>query len=174
MQYLGEFTVSQAAAQQATLLPAQQWGPTDPEVKRLSTSRGPWIMYETMPADRYEVFAGMTEDQLKQLVPEKSLNEYLRHGKDATADDDPHRKLGLDADGVPLPPDEIGKAAKMLYQRRLRDYAVEFDEMWRRRIAMRAEIDAVNKDIEQLTAAEGKRRQIAGRTHRRSAAKADH
>jgi hypothetical protein len=154
LQYLGEFTVSEAAAQQATLLPAQQWGPTDPEVKRLATTRGPWIMYETMPADRYEVFAGMSEDQLKQLLPEKSLNEYLRHGKDATADDDPHRKLGVDADGVPLPPDEIAKAAKTLYQRRLRDYAVEFDEMWRRRIAMRAEKDAVAKDIEQLTAAD--------------------
>jgi hypothetical protein len=153
LQYLGEFTVSQAAAQQATLLPAQQWGPTDPEVKRLSTSRGPWIMYETMPSDRYEVFAGMSEDQLKRLLPEKSLNEYLRHGKDATADDDPHRKLGLDADGVPLPPHDIANAAKTLYQRRLRDYAVEFDEMWRRRIAMRADIDAVNKDIDQLTAA---------------------
>ena len=96
----------------------------------------------------------MTDEQLKQLLPEKSLNEYLRHGKDATADDDPHRKLGVDADGDPLPPEEIGKAAKTLYQRRLRDYAVEFDEMWRRRIAMRAEIDAVTKDIEQLTAAE--------------------
>jgi hypothetical protein len=154
LQYLGEFTVSQAAAQQATLVPAQQWGPTDPEVKRLATTRGPWIIYETMPADRYDVFAGMNEDQVKQLLPEKSLNEYLRHGKEATADDDPHRKLGLDENGVPLPPDDIGKATKVVYQRRLRDYAVEFDEMWRRRIAMRAQIDAVTKDIEQLTAAD--------------------
>lgn len=154
LQYLGEFTVSQAAAQQATITPAQPMLPTDIEARRLAASRGPWVMYETMPGDSYEIFAGMTEEQLKQLLPPKALDEYLRHGKDATADDDPHRKIGLDESGNRLAPEDIGKAAKFVYQRRLRDYAVEFDEIWRRRIAMRAEIEAVTKDIEQLKIAD--------------------
>ena len=56
-------------------------------------------MYETMPADRYEIYAGMTDDQLKQLLPKQSVNEYLRNGKPATADDAPWRKVGYDENG---------------------------------------------------------------------------
>jgi chromosome segregation ATPase len=88
------------------------------------------------------------------MLPKQSVNEYLRNGKEATADDDPWRKVGFDESGNPLPPDQIGTAVKVLYQRRLRDYAAELDELARRRISMVAEIDAVKKDIEQLTAAE--------------------
>ncbi len=153
-QYLGEFTVAQAAEQQVSLLPVQPIQPNDFEFRRLAASRGPWIMYETMPADRYEIFADMKEDQLQQMLPKQSVNEYLRNGKEATADDDPLRKVGIGEDEKPLPPDQIGAAVKVLYQRRLRDYAAEFDELARRRISMLAEIDAVKKDIEQLTAAE--------------------
>ncbi len=153
-QFLGEFNVTQAAGQQATLQPTQPLDPTVYEYKRLAASRGPWVIYETMPLDRYEIFAGMTDDQLKQLLPKQSVNEYLKNGKEATADDDPWRKVGLDENGKQLPPDQIDKAVKKIYQRRLRDYAAEFDELSRRRIAMIAEIDALKKDIEQLTAAE--------------------
>ena len=153
-QFLGEFTVAQVAPQQASLLPVHQMQPNDMEIRRLAASRGPWVMYETMPVDRYEFYANKKEDELKQLIPKQSLNEYLRHGKEATADDDPFRKLGLDENGVPLPPDQIGKAAKLLYQRRLREYAAEFDELARRRVAMLTDIDAVNKDIAQLIVAQ--------------------
>jgi hypothetical protein len=152
-QFLGEFTVAQAAQQQASLLPVHQMQPKDFETRRLAASRGPWVMYETMPADRYELYANMKEDQLKQLIPKQSINEYLRHGKEATADDEPWRKVGFDENGIPLPPDQIGKATKVLYQRRLRDYAAEFDELARRRVAMLADIDTVTKDIAQLKAA---------------------
>jgi hypothetical protein len=152
-QYLGEFNVVKSAGTQATLRPAQPLDPNDFEFRRLAASRGPWIMYETMPVDRYDIFATLKEDQLKQVLPKQSINEYLRHNKEATNDDDPFRKLGFDADGKPLPPEEIGKAAKVLYQRRLRDYAAEFDELDRRRIALKTEKEAVEKDIAQLVAA---------------------
>jgi hypothetical protein len=153
-QYIGEFNVTQAGGQQVTLTPTIPLLPNDFEARRLATSKGPWVMYEIMPADRYEFYAGMKEDQLKQLLPKQSVNEYLRNGKEATADDSPWRKVGFDENGVQLPADQIGKATKVLYERRLRDYAAEIEELSRRHIAMLAEADAVNKDIAELTEAE--------------------
>jgi hypothetical protein len=148
-QYLGEFTVATAGPQQASLVPVL---PLDQyERGRLAKSRVPWIIYETMPLDRHEIFAGKTEKELQQLLPKKTVNEYIRDSKPATADDDPIRVVGFDENGKPLPPGDISKAAKKLYQRRLRDYAAEFDEMARRRIAMLTDIDAVKKDIVRLT-----------------------
>jgi hypothetical protein len=128
--------------------------PTDLEFRRLAVSKGPWTMYETMPADRYETFADLKEDQLKALLPKRTVNEFLRNGKEATADDPPNRKVGIDENGQPLPPDQMSKATKVLYQRRLRDYALELDELARRRVAMLADIDAVKTDIDELEASE--------------------
>ena len=97
-QYLGEFsTAPVAGALQATLqpvLPLDQF-----ERQRLAASRVPWIIYDTMPMDEHDIFAGMTDQQLKQLLPKQSVNDYLRDGKPATADDDPARVVGFDADG---------------------------------------------------------------------------
>lgn len=151
-QYLGEFSVAQVAAQQVTLQPVL---PMDEfERRRLAASRGPWIIYDSMPLDRHEIFLGKTDQELKQKLPAKSVNDYLRDGKPATADDDPARVVGEDENGKRLPPAEIAKATKKLYQRRLHDYASEFDELARRRVVMLTDIDAVKKDIDRLTAAE--------------------
>jgi hypothetical protein len=150
-QFLGEFRVTEAAGQEALLVPVL---PQDEfERARLAQSGGPWVIYERMPADRHEVFAEMSEEELKQKLPGPSLEEYLRHGKEAGPDDPPERKVGLNADGQRLPPDQLGEAAKVLYERRLRDYATEFDELARRRVVMGAEIDAVTQDIARLAAA---------------------
>jgi hypothetical protein len=150
-QYLGEFRVTEPAAQQIALAPLQ---PLDQfEQRRLAASRGPWVVYETMPPDRHQLFAGMTEEQLRQRVPPQSVGEYIRHGQEANPDDDDARKQGLDADGKPLPSGELAGAAKVIYQRRLRDYAAEFDELSRRRVDMEVSKAAVQKDIDRLTAA---------------------
>lgn len=172
--YLGEFTVAQAAGQQASLVPVLPLAPTDFEFRRLAASRGPWIMYETMPLDNNETFVGLKEEQLKQILPKSSVNEYLRHGQPATDADDAFRKVALDADGNPLPPDKKDGVAKVIFQRRLRDYATEFDELTRRRINTAAEIEAVKKDIAQLTTAQeaGKKLQ-AFRTEERQKLTAD-
>src|SRR5258708_11722476 len=142
-----------------------QSGPRRAKVKRvlpldefggsgLSARRGPWIIYETMPLDRHEIFAGKTDQELQQLLPKKTVNEYIRDGKPSTADDDPLHVVGFDENGKPLPPGDISKATKKLYQRRLRDYAAEFDELKRRRIAMLTDKDAIEKDIVRLKQAE--------------------
>jgi hypothetical protein len=144
-QYLGEFRVTAVAGQQATLAPVQ---PLDQfEQQRLTTSRGPWVIYETMPQDRHEIFAGMTEEVLKQKLPASSVQEYIRHGKEATADDPEVRKLGLDDNGKPLPFEQLAEAPKVIYWRQLRDYAAEFDELARRRVEMEVAIAAVKQDL---------------------------
>jgi hypothetical protein len=152
-QYLGEFTVVSAGPQQAALQPVLIVD--EFERRRLASSRGPWIIYETMPLDRHEIFAGKPDPQLQQLLPKKTVNEYIRDGKPSNKDDDPIRVVGYDENGKPLPPGgDLSKAAKKIYQRRLRDYAAEFDGLVRRRIAMLTDIDALNKDIARLKQAE--------------------
>jgi septal ring factor EnvC (AmiA/AmiB activator) len=111
------------------------------------------VIYETMPPDRHAIFAGMTEEELKQKLPPQSIQEYIRHGKEATPDDDEARQVGYDADGKRLPPDQLASAAKRLYQRRLRDYATEFDELTRRRVEMDVARAEVQADIARLTTA---------------------
>jgi hypothetical protein len=150
-QYLGEFRVTAAAAQTATLQPVLPLD--DFERQRLASSRGPWIMYDLMPADRYKIFAGMTEEQLRQKLPPKSVEEYIRHGKEPAEGEDPLRVAGFDESGKRLPPDAVASAAKKEYQRRLRDYSVEFSELARQRLVLSVEMAAGKKDLEQFQTA---------------------
>jgi hypothetical protein len=129
-------------------------GPMDEfERGRLTNSRGPWVVYETMPVDRHAIFAGMSEEMLRQKIPPKSVEEYLRHGGEAKPDDPEERQIGYDADGRRLLPEQLNEAAKRVYNRRLRDYASEFDELRRRRVAMLVDIEAVTRDNARLAAA---------------------
>jgi hypothetical protein len=159
-QYLGEFRVTKVTPPQgqqptqATLEPVLPMKPTDFELRRLAGSRGPWILYETMPMDRHEIFLGMPEDKLKQKLPKQTVNEYVRDGQPTNATDDPWHVVGFDENGNPLPPEQIKSAAKVLYRRRLRDYAAEFDDLARRRAVMLAQIDGIQKDIERLNVAQ--------------------
>jgi hypothetical protein len=145
-QYLGEFRIEKGEGQAVKLIPVHQLDQF--EQQRLAASRSPWVIYETMPADRHAIFAGMSDEELRKTLPKQSIEEYIRHGKEATADDDEARQVGYDADGKRLPPEQLGEAAKRLYQRRLRDYATEFDELNRRRVA----IDVATADTEQSIA----------------------
>jgi hypothetical protein len=125
----------------------------DFERKRLAASKGPWALHETMPVDQEKLFAGLTEEQLRKWLPAKSVQEYLRHGTVAGPDDDQWHRMGVDEEGKPVGPDNMDKAAKILYQRRLRDYSVEFDELARERVVLLANIAGVTKDNERLKAA---------------------
>jgi hypothetical protein len=157
-QYLGEFRVSEAAPQGAKLEPVLPLD--DFERQRLARSQGPWVMYEVMPADSYDIFAGMTEDVIRQKLPPRSVDEYLRHGKEASADDDEWHKIGVDETGKRLLPEEIGQAARVLYQRRLRDYALEFDELAKRRAVLVTDLEGVKRDIQRLEAAQASAKEL--------------
>jgi hypothetical protein len=157
-QYLGEFRVTAVADKLVTMVAVQQLD--DFELKRLATSKGPWALHESMPVDQYKLFDGLTEEQLRKWLPEKSVKEYLRHGTAKEADDDPMRVVGLDEEGKPVDPKDMSKAVKILYQRRLRDYSVEFDELARDRVVLLANIAGVTKDNERLKAALASAKQL--------------
>jgi len=104
--YLGEFRVT-PGDKQVILQPVHTL--TARECSRLSSARGPWVLYETMPHDSHAAFAGLTDEDKSTMLPPERAAEYVKHGKPAAADDPQDRV----ADGN--------------YVRRLRDYKTLFD-----------------------------------------------
>jgi hypothetical protein len=147
-QYLGEFRVADVKDKLVTMVAATQLD--DFDLKRLVNSKGPWVLHESMPVDKYELFSGLNEEQLRKWLPEKSVKEYLRHGTPKEPDDDPLRVMGFDDEGKPVDPKDMSKAVKILYQRRLRDYAAEFADLARDRVVLLTDIAGVTKDNERL------------------------
>jgi hypothetical protein len=91
-EYLGEFKVKDVAENKVGLVPAVTF--SQRELKRLAGSKGPWTLYELMPADRHFAFAGLSEDDRralfpKDVVPKEVVDEYVRDGQPAKADDPP-------------------------------------------------------------------------------------
>ena len=147
-QYLGEFRVIKADAQGATLQPVLPLD--DFERQRLAGSRGPWSMYEVMPTDRYEIFAGLSEDELKKQVPRKASTSICVTAKKRTPMTKTcGRPVSTRTASVCRP---ISSAAppKTLYQRRLRDYALEFDQLAKQRAVLATDLEGVNLDIDRL------------------------
>ncbi len=147
-QYLGEFRVVEVTEDQATLEPVllidERTG------QRLVKSKGPWSLYETMPTDRHKLYADLSEEQLQQLLPAASVEEYLRHGTPATADDDAWHKIGFDENDERVGPENLDRAVKFRYDRPLRDYAYLFSELAQQRVILQASKQAVQQDIVKL------------------------
>lgn len=147
-QYLGEFRVVESSADGVVLEPIllidQRTG------ERLAASNGPWSLYETMPIDRHSVFADLTEEQLREMLPEESVEEYVRHGSEATQDDDQWHVIGLDENGDRVGPEKMDQAVKRLYDRPLRDYAYLFEEYAREKVVAEADRKAIIADNAKL------------------------
>jgi hypothetical protein len=129
--YLGEFRVTASAEKQATLTPTGKLAPG--ELERLQKNPGPWTLYDVMPADSHALFAELPEDQLKALLPEATLGEYLKDGQAADPND---------------PADRVSDGK---YVRQLRDYVGEFHEYGRQRSIYVDRIAAERKDNEYLS-----------------------
>jgi hypothetical protein len=74
--YLGEFKVTEAAAgsQDVKLEPTQP--PLDREKAKLTSATAhQWTLYETMPLDRRDVFATLSDDQIRALMPPDPVQE---------------------------------------------------------------------------------------------------
>lgn len=96
--YLGQFYATNATDQNCVLSPTL---PLDNVQRQFAAQQGnTWTLYETMPIDNYDAFAGLTEDQLKQYIPQQPtglsaeeydalIKSYLRTGGDATDNDPP-------------------------------------------------------------------------------------
>lgn len=152
--YLGEFRVDDVQGREASLEPLDQLELDPVGAERLLQSRGPWIVYETMPADYRDLFAELDEETLRRLLPASSVGEYLRDGTPATPDDDPNRLVGVDSEGNLVPPDDPdGKEVAKQYRRRLRDYTFLLNDYERERAQLYAREQAVTEDLAKLAAA---------------------
>ena len=108
--YLGEFKVTFVNEQQVTLEPSRPYPAqrAAEKVERLRAAAGPWHLYEVMPADSHEAYAGKTDEQLLAILPaapepfenedpddfekrkaehEALIDQYLRDGEAAKPDD---------------------------------------------------------------------------------------
>lgn len=153
-QYVGEFRVDAVEGRAARLQPLDQLELDPQAAQTYLNSQGPWIVYETMPADDLDLFAGFTEEQLRALLPERTIEQYLRDNTPSTPDDDPERLVGLDADGKVLPPGQIDEAARTVYRRPLRDYTYLIDDLEKERAQLVARQQALNDDLAKLARAQ--------------------
>ena len=151
-QYLGELRVIDVQEGGATLEPVLLID--DRTGQRLAASEGPWSLYETMPIDRHRLFANIPPERLQEMLPAESLEEYLRHGTEATDDDDQWHIAGFDENGQRVGPENMDSAVKKLYDRSLRDYAFLFNELSVEKVVALAQQDAVAADIARLTQAQ--------------------
>lgn len=135
--YLGEFVASEIAEREIGLQPTRKLEAD--EVQRLNDAQGRarqaglgWTMYEEMPTDEHLVFAGVKEDDLREMLPDGSVAEYLKDGKPAEADD----------------PEDRRKDGK--YVRPLRDYLVIIDRYMRERTELAEALVTGKRDKESM------------------------
>jgi len=132
--YLGEFAVTEAGEGTATLAPAITLIPA--AQARLENSNKTWILYEQMPTDSHDMFTALGEDELRRLLPERTLSEYLKDGKPADADDPEDRVMTRKMDGE----------EQKFYQRQLRDYTTYFHELQLQFFMLRNLVEQKQKD----------------------------
>jgi hypothetical protein len=131
--YLGEFFVTEVQAAKVGL--RSNLALSDRQSKRLAAATGEWTLTEIMPIDRHDVFAKMDQAALEKALPAESLQEYLKDGKPADANDPPARKNGEN------------------YERQLHDYGLIFHEMGREITVEIDLVEAAKKDAASLAAA---------------------
>jgi hypothetical protein len=124
-QYLGEFRVTDVAGQEVKLEPSMKIAPGSREFQRLVGSKGPWDLYDIMPVDSHDAFAGLSEADLKKLLPEASVNEFVKDGQKARPDD--LDRWGVKGTVVDQKGQEVEGNVEGTYLRPLRDYGVLFN-----------------------------------------------
>jgi hypothetical protein len=116
--YLGEFKVVAVEVDKNTASLAPVMKQSAEQLKKIAASSSDWVLYEVMPQDRYTAFAGLTDDDLKKLLPAASVDDFLRHGRPAPE--------GMSAERI-----VDGK-----YVRALRDYLRIFRDFDEERVRM--------------------------------------
>lgn len=156
--YLGEFKVTAVDQQEVVLEPARIFPPGPPGLQQLAASNGPWALYENMPADDHQVFAGMDATELEKLLPGSSLEEYVRSGQEATWEEmDAWGVDGLlfDEQGTPLLDAEGNRlpGARGVYRRWLRDYEVLFKDYEMQLTVLYDKAQSLAQDLQYLNTA---------------------
>jgi hypothetical protein len=132
--YLGQFTVEGVDQTEVQLKPTVRM--TGPALARLNQSAqrngASWSLYEIMPRDNHTSLAALSEAELKAMLPEETVDEYVSDGQLTTLGDVKQR--GLAGDVVQV--DASGEVVKRnglevevqaenvegMYVRQLRDY----------------------------------------------------
>lgn len=160
-QFLGEFRVIEASADGAVLESVikldNRTGGRIVQSQQAAAQGQPrrWTLYESMPADRHELYAGLDEAELKRRLPAASVEEYMRQGQKGKKEDfDEHARASFDDQGRRLGPEDEIKAVEWRYDRQLRDYAFLFAEAARQRVVALAEKAALVEDVAKLKTAD--------------------
>ena len=132
--YLGEFTATNVADKQVTLVPTSKL--TGQDLDLLEKAKRPWTLYEILPHDNHEIFASLSDAQKKTILPAETAQEYLKDGKPAEAAD---------------PKDRIGKDGN--YVRQLRDYGFLLNTERQKALVLRESIVLIERDNKQLAEA---------------------
>jgi hypothetical protein len=125
-QYLGEFAVTNVKGNKVSFVPTNKLNTR--EVDRLVRAKRPWVLYELLPRDSHEIFASLSDDQKKALLPVESMKDYLKDGKPAEKDD----------------PKECVVDGK--YVRPLFDYGIMFNDEYEKRMLLGDTIVALQQD----------------------------
>jgi hypothetical protein len=128
-QYLGEFSVKNVGEKQVNLVNTGRLSPR--EVDKLSKAKRAWVLYEIMPYDNHAVFASLSDDEKKAMLPgapAERVREYVKDGKPAEKDDPAENVVGGN------------------YVRPLLDYNVLFNNERENRMLLLDSIEAVKQD----------------------------
>ncbi|MBX3425961.1 MAG: hypothetical protein KF688_09810 [Pirellulales bacterium] len=157
-QYLGEYRVVESSGDGVVLSPVLPLEPRS--LQRLAASKRPWRLYATMPADRHELFAGLSEEQLRQMMPPSTVEEYVRHGGPVDVNDDEYHRQSFNEEGLPIGPESTDKVAEERYNRPLRAYEVLFNRLAEKRVNLLTQIAAKKDEIVKLGETEAKGQQL--------------
>jgi hypothetical protein len=130
LHYLGEFKVTGVAEKLISLEPTMKL--SQRQRNNIAGTKAPWLIYERMPVDRADIFAGFDQQQLSTLmpgVPAEVINEYLRDGKESQPDDPEVRVMN-------------GK-----FERALRDYVVFFHDLHSEIASYQDKVAAATTDL---------------------------
>ena len=120
--YLGEFRVATVNGNTLALVPATDDFSAQ-RLTRINNYQGTLALFDFLPHDDHEAFAGLTDEQIKAYfgngVRPETLREYLKDGKKAEADDP--QNVEIEGVVVRRRRDENGN-----YLRQLNDYEVLF------------------------------------------------
>ncbi len=68
--YIGKFLVQKVDAQSVSVVPASQLTPGQ---RQQIANPNPWVIYEKLPTDSHDVFAGVEQEKLASLIPAQRL-----------------------------------------------------------------------------------------------------
>ena len=78
--YMGEFRVVASPEGKAGAITLQPTSPlTEEQIKQLQDGNSSWVLYEVMPADDHETFAGLNAAQMQALIPPDGFRDQATY-----------------------------------------------------------------------------------------------